>query len=80
MITLKQLGKIIHHRRKKAKITQQELCERLGISQGTLSKVERGKLELGFRPFLEVCWILNVHPNDIFFNEWKQFKKEMENE
>lgn len=73
MITVKQLGKLIRFARKDKFITQQGLCKKLKLTQGTLSKVENWQLELGFRPFLKVCEILGFDPSAVE-DEFEYFK------
>lgn len=41
----KALGKAIQEARKKAGLTQQELCQKTGISYSTLAKIERGAIK-----------------------------------
>lgn len=41
----KALGKAIQDARKKAGLTQQELCQKTGISYSTLAKIERGAIK-----------------------------------
>lgn len=39
------LGKLLQEARKKAGLTQQELCQRAGLSYSTLAKIERGAIK-----------------------------------
>lgn len=56
----KQLGKLIEEARRKNEMIQSELAKELGVSQGTVSKIEKGiqlpTLQIGFR----ICRLFNI--------------------
>ena len=54
------MGKLIRFKRRSGNITQEELCNDLGISQGQLSKVERGIQELGAFNFVKITKKLKI--------------------
>lgn len=56
-----RFGRRIASRRKKSKIKQTELAERVGISQQHMSGIERGKGGISFEVFIKLCIALNVN-------------------
>lgn len=54
------IGSKIRSLREARRLTQQDLAERLGITQGRLSALERGKGSFTAEQFLEVLTIFNV--------------------
>lgn len=48
--------------RRKAKVTQLELAERIGNTQTFISKVERGERRLDFVELIEFCEALEINP------------------
>jgi len=54
------IGKLIHLERKTRKMPAQDLAERIGITRGTLHRLEQGdpKVELGIA--FEACTILGI--------------------
>lgn len=57
----KLLGELVQLERKSRRMTAQELAERLGVSRGTVLRLELGdpKVELGMA--FEACTILGIH-------------------
>lgn len=53
-MNLKEFGKQIQEYRKKQKISQTKLCEGLNISRATLSSLENGRGEIGFKKILQI--------------------------
>ena len=51
---LKDLGQEIKHFRKDKSITQTILCQDLKISRATLSSLENGRGEIGFKKILQI--------------------------
>jgi transcriptional regulator with XRE-family HTH domain len=51
---------LMHAERKAKKISQQKLCESLGITQGLLSKIENGKLKPSVYVWLTFCKLFNM--------------------
>ena len=69
-----KIGKFIADKRKEKKITQQELAEKLLITDRAVSKWERGLSlpDAGTMP--ELCKILNISINDLFSGEMIDMK------
>lgn len=55
----REVGQVIKGRRKAAKVTQGTLAIKLGITQGALSRIERGKLE-SYLPANQFCEALGI--------------------
>ncbi len=51
---------LMHAERKVKKISQQKLCQSLGITQGLLSKIENGKLKPSVYVWLTFCRLFTV--------------------
>jgi len=66
---------LMHAERKVKKISQQKLCESLGITQGLLSKIENGKLKPSVYVWLTFCRLFNID-SEVAMNEG-QFKKRL---
>ena len=64
MIDKISIGKIIKSFRKKNKLTQEELAEKIDVSKNYLSKIERGISVLNAETFLKSAKILNFSLND----------------
>lgn len=64
-----KIGKFIQQQRKENNITQQELADKLNITDRAISKWERGLClpDAGTMP--ELCKILNISINDLFSGE-----------
>ena len=64
-----KIGKFIQEKRKEKNITQQELAEKLNITDRAISKWENGNClpDVGTMP--ELCEILNITINDLFSGE-----------
>ena len=64
-----KIGKFIGEKRKEKKLTQQELAEKLNITDRAVSKWENGICmpDVGTMP--ELCKILNITINDLFSGE-----------
>ena len=61
--------------RKTRKISQQKLCDNLGITQGLLSKIENGKLKPSVYVWLTFCKLFSLN-SEIAMSE-QTFKKRM---
>jgi transcriptional regulator with XRE-family HTH domain len=61
----KQIGDNIAHIRKKRGLTQQELAEKIGITQKLLSHYETGKLRIASEMLFYFASILNVTADEI---------------
>ena len=51
------------------KLTQEELCAKIGINQGSLSAIERGRRGITMHTMDAVVRSLNIHPADLFLEE-----------
>ena len=62
----KHFGKVLRAYRKKAKITQEDLAEQLGISLKYISRIENGYSGIKSRTLINYMNILGITPNTIF--------------
>lgn len=67
-LNMEVFGKNIHRYRKENKLTQEELAKMAGIRQGTLSKIEQGKIYITSRVELALAKALGVAVSDL----WKE--------
>ena len=58
-------GQIVSEARKKSGLTQQQLAELLGVHFVTMSKIERGKSEIGVDLILKLKEVLGIPPLDL---------------
>ena len=76
-----KIGKFIQEKRKEKNITQQELAEKLNITDRAISKWENGKCMPDVGIMQELCEILNITINDLFSGEvvnMKDIEKKLE--
>lgn len=66
---LEKIGKFIAACRKKEKLTQLQLAEKLGITDRAVSKWERGKALPDASIMLELCGMLKITVNDLLNGE-----------
>lgn len=66
---------LMHAERKTRKISQQKLCESLGITQGLLSKIENGKLKPSVYVWLTFCRLFSID-SEVAMNE-SHFRKSL---
>ncbi len=71
----KRICSLMHSERKHRKISQQDLCDNLGITQGLLSKIENVKLKPSVYVWLTFCKMFDLKP-EIAMND-TSFKKRM---
>lgn len=64
-----KIGKFIAHCRKNKKLTQEQLAEKLGISDRAVSKWERGLNLPDASLMLELCNILDINVNELLSGE-----------
>ena len=66
MNVLKAIGKGLQRQRKKKKLTQEELSEKLGITPHYLSAVERGVNQVSYEILVHAITVLECSADDIF--------------
>lgn len=54
------VGEIIHDARKKEKVTQEELAQRVGTNKSYISRIEKGLIEPGTGLFLRIISALGL--------------------
>ena len=64
-----KIGKYISEKRKEKKITQEELAERLGVSDRAVSNWENGKNMPDLSLFKPLCKELGITINDLMSGE-----------
>ena len=64
-----KIGKFIGEKKKKKKITQNELAEKINITDRAVSKWENGVCMPDVGTIPEICKILNITINDLFSGE-----------
>ena len=60
-----KIGKFIAECRKKKKLTQEELAEKIGISTTHMSHIETGNTKLSLSVFVDIANALNVQTDDL---------------
>ena len=58
-INYKLIGERIKNKRKEARLTQEQLAERLSVTVGYVSQIERGITKPNLEMLSEICVILN---------------------
>lgn len=66
---MSSLGERIRLLRKQLKLTQEELCTRVGISKGFLSDVENGKRNISSANLLDLAKVLGVSCDYLLLGE-----------
>ena len=64
-----KIGKFISEKRKKQKLTQEQLAEKLNISKNAVSKWERGLNLPDVSIMQDLCKILDITLNELFIGE-----------
>jgi transcriptional regulator with XRE-family HTH domain len=52
--------------RKAKKMSQEDLAEASGVSQGAISKIERGEMNITLETITQIAKALDVHPVQLF--------------
>ena len=73
------VARVIQNARRKAKLTQAELAEKVGISEKHLSKIETGKNYPALNNFLKIVEVLGLSFNDFGLTEEIKYSKQKEN-
>jgi transcriptional regulator with XRE-family HTH domain len=63
---LKKIGDNVAKFRKLRKYSQTDLCYEANIDISTLSRLERGLLNVSFTTLYKICKVLNLPPKDLF--------------
>ncbi len=71
-----KMGLMIRNKRKLQNVSQIDLANKLEITQGCLSKIERGVLAPNVIVWLEFCHIFNLSPRIIL--QEQKFNQELE--
>lgn len=64
-----KIGKFILNRRNKLKLTQQELADKIGVTDKAISKWERGKGMPDYSLFIPLCNALGISVNELLSGE-----------
>lgn len=75
----KFIGKIIKNARKKAKLTQAQLSEKLGMSEKNIGNIENGKQYPQVDNFLRIIEVLNISLDEFGIN-YTKFEDKSKNE
>ena len=59
-------GKRIKYFRNIARLSQEQLAEKMGLSTNTISYIESGKNNISFAKLPKLCKILNIEPYQLF--------------
>ncbi len=74
-----KIGKFIAQKRKEQKLTQNQLAEKLGITDRAVSKWETGRSLPDASVMLELCGLLKITVNDLLTGEVVSMKNYDEN-
>lgn len=61
-----RFGRLLQLARKKKSISQDEMAEKIGMSKGHISAVERGVCKASVELLMLYCEVLKITPNDVF--------------
>jgi transcriptional regulator with XRE-family HTH domain len=53
-------GKLVRKLRNESGLTQQELADKAGLHHTTVSHIERGKIEFGYKSLMKICKALKI--------------------
>lgn len=75
-------AELMKEARKRQRIRQTELAAKIGVSQGYVSKIEKGRLEIGLRDALRIMKILEIDLEELaeISEESKENGENRENE
>ena len=60
-----ELGRRIKTRREELELTQEDVSEKIGITQVYLSQMERGERDLDLFAVMEICKIFGIDINEL---------------
>lgn len=61
-----EFGRLLQTARKSKRISQGDMAEKIGMSKGHISAVERGACKASVEMLMSYCDVLNLTPNDVF--------------
>lgn len=76
----KVMGLKIREIRKKAKLTQEQFCERIKIEPTSLSNIENGKSFPSMQTVVNILKEFEILPQDFFDTEYLKKETELESE
>ena len=77
---LEGIGKKIHQARKRSKMTQAELAERVGCSVAHISSIECGKINMGMTTFIGILEALNLSADWVVGANTSSYEVKLKNE
>ena len=66
------LGKVVRVARKRKRITQDYLAEKVGVQPRTILEIENGRGNPRFENLFVMVRLLDIAPNDIFNYDWRR--------
>ena len=63
-------GEILSILREKNELTQNELAQKAGLTQATISSLESNRISLGVERAKALARVLHVHPAVLLFPDW----------
>ena len=75
-----KLGKNIKHYRKQKKLTQEQLAEKLELSVGFISQIERGITKMSLDTLIEICDTLDCSARDLLDNSQTNYDSNSSND
>jgi len=64
-------GEMLRLLREKNELSQQQLAAASGLTQATISSLERGRINLGVERAKVLARVLHVHPATLVFPDWE---------
>ena len=65
-------GESLRIARELQNMTQAQLAERAGLTQATISGIERGRVSLGVERAKRLALVLRIHPAVLLFPNWQE--------
>ena len=69
IVDMKTIGRRIQERRKELNLTQQDVYEKLNISQNHYSRIENGHVGMSFEILLEICELFQISTDYVLTGE-----------
>lgn len=67
----KQIGSNIKNRRKSVGITQEQFGFMIDLTRASIINIETGRSSTTLEKFLQMCYVLSCHPNDLLPTDFK---------